>query len=51
MTLAHALATGRLGLRHRDPFDRLLIAQALVERVPIVSNDAAFDGYGVERIW
>lgn len=51
LTLAHALAAGKLDLRHRDPFDRLLIAQALIEQAPIVSNDAAFDGYGVERIW
>lgn len=38
-------------MRHRDPFDRLLIAQALVNDIPIVSNDAVFDGFGVERIW
>jgi PIN domain nuclease of toxin-antitoxin system len=36
---------------HRDPFDRLLVAQALVEHVPVVSSDAALDGYGVERVW
>ena len=48
---AHAVAAGKLDPVHRDPFDRLLIAQALVERVPIVSNEAVFDGYGVERIW
>ena len=37
--------------QHRDPFDRLLVAQALVERAPIVSSDAALDQYGVRRIW
>jgi PIN domain nuclease of toxin-antitoxin system len=36
---------------HRDPFDRLLIAQALVEGVPLVSADAKLDQYGVNRIW
>jgi len=36
---------------HRDPFDRLLIAQAFDLRVPIVSNDRTFDLYGVQRIW
>jgi PIN domain nuclease of toxin-antitoxin system len=35
---------------HRDPFDRLLIAQALVENIPVVSQDRAFDGYEVTRI-
>lgn len=36
---------------HGDPFDRLLIAQAMEESLPIVSRDAVFDAYGVERIW
>ncbi len=36
---------------HRDPFDRLLIAQALAENIPVISGDAAFDQYPVERIW
>ena len=36
---------------HRDPFDRLLIAQAAVENLPIVSADAALDPYGISRIW
>ena len=36
---------------HRDPFDRLLIAQALVEGIAVVSADAKFDPYGVPRIW
>lgn len=37
--------------RHRDPFDRLLVAQAMVEGLPIVSRDAAFDAYGIQRLW
>ncbi|MEQ8847116.1 PIN domain-containing protein [Botrimarina sp.] len=36
---------------HGDPFDRLLIAQAMAEGLPIVSRDKAFDAYGVARIW
>lgn len=36
---------------HKDPFDRLLIAQSLVAAVPIVGTDTAFDAYGVTRIW
>lgn len=36
---------------HRDPFDRLLIAQAMVEHMAIVSRDAKFDAYAVTRIW
>lgn len=48
---AHAIAAGRLDPSHRDPFDRFLIAQAQVERVPLVSNEAVFDDFDVERIW
>jgi PIN domain nuclease of toxin-antitoxin system len=36
---------------HGDPFDRLLIAQAIVEQVSIVSADVSFDAYGVTRVW
>ena len=36
---------------HKDPFDRLLVAQALVEGIPLVSNDPALDAYGITRIW
>ncbi len=49
--LNHIYRTASLPLHHRDPFDRLLIAQALVEQLPIISNDKAFDAYDVERIW
>lgn len=47
----HAWAVGELPDIHGDPFDRLLIAQAQQERVPIVSRDPAFAAYGVELIW
>ena len=36
---------------HKDPFDRLLVAQAIVENMPIVSGDAALDAYGIQRLW
>lgn len=51
ISLAHATEVEGLPLHHRDPFDRLLIAQALIEVVPIVSGDGAFDAYGVQRLW
>lgn len=47
----HAWAVGQLPHRHRDPFDRLLIAQAQVEGLPILTADPAFDGYDVKAIW
>ncbi len=50
-TVAHVIRAGLLPLHHRDPFDRLLVAQALDLRVPIISRDDKFDLYGVRRIW
>jgi PIN domain nuclease of toxin-antitoxin system len=47
----HAAALVNLPFHHRDPFDRLIIAQALVERIGVVGNDVAFDAYSVTRIW
>ncbi len=47
----HVLAVAQLPFHHRDPFDRLLITQALTEGIPLVSADSAFDSYGVERLW
>jgi len=49
--LAHAARVETLEPHHGDPFDRLLIAQAIEERIPIVTADAVFEKYGVERIW
>jgi PIN domain nuclease of toxin-antitoxin system len=37
--------------KHRDPFDRLILAQAIAEGVPVVSSDADFDQYPVRRLW
>ena len=49
--VAHLGAVSTLPLHHRDPFDRLLIAQAMVEKLSIVSADAAFDEYPIGRLW
>lgn len=51
ITPAHAITAGTLKMSHRNPFDRLLMAQALVERVVLVSKETLFDQFGVERIW
>jgi PIN domain nuclease of toxin-antitoxin system len=50
-SVAQVIRAGSLPLHHRDPFDRLLIAQAFDLRIPILSNDSVFDFYGVSRIW
>lgn len=49
--LPHVIESGQLPHYHRDPFDRLLVAQALDLRVPILSCDDILDRYGVTRIW
>ena len=49
--IEHAAAVSKLPFHHRDPFDRLLIAQAMVEHVPIVSADTALDVYTIKRLW
>ncbi len=41
----------KLPFHHKDPFDRLIIAQGLVEDIPILSNDKTFDRYGIKRLW
>jgi PIN domain nuclease of toxin-antitoxin system len=51
ITTAHAAVVAALPFHHRDPFDRLLIAQAMVEKLPIVTIDTAFDAYPVRRLW
>jgi PIN domain nuclease of toxin-antitoxin system len=47
----HGIRAGLLPLHHRDPFDRILAAQAQACASPIVSVDGIFDAYGVPRIW
>ena len=49
--LGHAIRAGRLALHHRDPFDRMLVAQSLAEDLPILSTDKKLDTYGVRRVW
>jgi PIN domain nuclease of toxin-antitoxin system len=49
--IKHTSALIALPFHHRDPFDRLLIAQSLVEKLPLISIDSAFDLYGVTRYW
>jgi PIN domain nuclease of toxin-antitoxin system len=49
--LAHVAHVATLPFHHRDPFDRLLAAQALKEKLAIVSADPVFRRYGVKRIW
>jgi PIN domain nuclease of toxin-antitoxin system len=51
VSIPHIVQVASLTLHHRDPFDRMMIAQAIVERVPIVSADPAFDAYPIMRIW
>ena|SRR5438105_771851 len=47
----HLHIVASLPFHHRDPFDRLLVAQAIIEALTIVSADSALDLYGVERLW
>ena len=51
ISLEHATEVECLPLHHKDPFDRLLIAQAIVEGIPIIGADVAFDAYPVRRTW
>jgi PIN domain nuclease of toxin-antitoxin system len=47
----HTSALINLPFHHRDPFDRLLVAQALTEPMPLISIDVTLDAYGVKRLW
>ena len=51
VTVEYAERLSGLPPHHKDPFDRLMIAQALVDGIAVVGVDAAFDAYGVSRIW
>ena len=51
VNMTHIYQLTNLPHHHKDPFDRILIAQAISENIPIVSIDAAFDNYGIQRIW
>jgi len=51
ITQVHAIASTELPLHHRDPFDRVLVAQSRLEGIPLVSNDEVFERYDVEVLW
>ena len=51
ITMDHAQRAGSLPGHHRDPFDRMLIAQAQAENLVLVSSEVVFDTYGVRRLW
>jgi len=51
ITSAHAARAGLLPGPHKDPFDRMLIAQSQAENLPILSNDSIFDTYKLRRLW
>lgn len=51
ITIDHAQRAGLLPGDHKDPFDRLLIAQAQAENLILISNEQLFDGYGIRRLW
>ena len=51
VSVADAARAGALSGPHRDPFDRMLIAQALARDLVLISNESTFDGYGIRRLW
>ena len=51
INFAHGQVAGSLPGEHRDPFDRMLVAQAREEKMALISNENVFDLFGVERIW
>jgi PIN domain nuclease of toxin-antitoxin system len=51
IALHHAQRAGTLSGQHRDPFDRMLIAQSQLENMTLISNESLFDSYGITRLW
>jgi PIN domain nuclease of toxin-antitoxin system len=51
ISVHHARLAGEMNIAHKDPFDRLLIAQAQSEDMVLISNEALFDGFAVKRLW
>jgi len=51
ISMRHGQVAGALPGPHRDPFDRMLIAQAMLEDFWLISNETLFDAYGVRRLW
>jgi PIN domain nuclease of toxin-antitoxin system len=51
VSMTHALILQNLPLHHKDPFDRLLIAQAMVNQIPLLSADQQLSAYAINRLW
>ena len=51
ISVKHTAVVTKLPFHHRDPFDRLIIAQAQTEELPVISTDSAFDAYEIQRVW
>jgi len=51
IAVAHSAVLTTLPMHHRDPFDRMLVAQVMIEKIPLVSADAILDQYGITRLW
>tara|TARA_R110002049_G_scaffold71020_5_gene183180 strand:- start:1101 stop:1487 length:387 start_codon:yes stop_codon:yes gene_type:complete len=51
ITHRHAIAAGRLPVEHRDPFDRMLAAQSVIEDAPLITTDRAFEQFQVRVVW
>ena len=51
ISISHFKQVAALPLHHRDPFDRLLIAQSQVENIPVITSDSTFDQYALQRVW
>lgn len=51
LSIPHTAVMSTLPFHHKDPFDRLLIAQAMAEGIPIIIRDAMFDAYSIQRLW
>lgn len=51
ITWQHVAQVHSLPFHHRDPFDRLIVSQALVDELPVITRDGSFTAYGVETIW
>lgn len=51
ISFRHVVGVTSLPFHHRDPFDRLIISQAIQENLPLLSSDEAFDAYNIQRLW
>ena len=51
VSIEHGIRAGSLPGSHKDPFDRMLIAQAQAENIPVITNERMFEAYGVRRLW